>query len=83
MAGYIRRRVGTALLTDTAYKEACNGVSEKEVAKELKALGFLETNLGRYKKRCSEPGMSNRPRFYAIRKAVLEWGPFTSGKDEE
>ncbi|MCU7871925.1 MAG: DUF927 domain-containing protein [Candidatus Thiodiazotropha sp. (ex Lucinoma borealis)] len=73
LAGYHNAAEGLYLFTPEGFREACGGVSEKEVASALIDHRLLHRNNGgHYKSRMSIPGVAKRLQVYAVRKALLE-----------
>lgn len=63
---------GYYLLTPSGFAEACCGHSREGVLGELRARDYLDRDRGRNTKKWDVPGY-NRPRVYAIKKAILDY----------
>jgi hypothetical protein len=73
LAGYHNAAEGLYLFTPEGFREACGGVSEREVASALIDHRLLHRNNGRHlKSRVSIPGVAKRLQVYAVRKDILE-----------
>lgn len=75
VAGYYKNdgKQQLYLFTPEAFKEACGGIPEKEVARALFDHRLLHRNNGRhYKSRFILPGIAQRLEVYAVKKEILE-----------
>ncbi|MBT6739558.1 MAG: DUF927 domain-containing protein [Nitrospina sp.] len=81
LVGYFDKDDNLFLFTPEGFKEACKGLSFKEIQEDLRKKGFLRINEGNrftYKKQISGLG---RFRFYAVEGKILEYEDGLTGQN--